>query len=1005
MPHSQTGLLTPTEQRDLYGIPVLNDAEQQEYFTFDQIEMDTLHRFGDVKSAVYFAIALVFFKLKRTIISFGYQDVTAERQHVMKRYFPDLVSPKSMPTDSTKKRIHLKILEICQAKRLTGATLETVKRDLHAFAIYAPRQRQLLKELLRILTKYQVVIPKHTTLQTIVSQVWNQEQNRILRLYGRQTTKKQRQTILALLDNKEETAAILMMKADLKSFNTHDLWKEIEKHALLKSIFSISIVVLRKLNLPLTTYQYYANLIRYYDRPHMNRMNPQKMGLYLLCYAFTRYPIVNDILIDAFKKRISEVENDATKYIKAQQLKQIEQIKEIREQISSMMLMIDQSAPDAVPKKDMYEYVAQDGWEDAALSLVDENFDKPRLFWKYIDILEDSIKLSIRALFLAIDFTIMQDNPLHEVAAHVKKHLEAKTFTTAPFPTEVKEWPDKKDHPYIMKDNEIIHNRFEFLVYKKMLHALSGNKIILQHTVKYKSVEDEILDPKTWKNTKEDLLKKLNYPKLTHPIKETLESKRATLTSLYKTVNEAIERGDNKSVIIKKNKKGDRVWRLRPIEAESDPNEGLFSKFTQHSIVEIIKFADQRTNFMRTFESILPKGTNMPTIEYIAAVTLANATRMGVHKMASSSDLNESKLLTTEANYLCVETLNAVVDILNKATSKFPIFNKWYIQSIVHASLDALKLELTLAHHKGRHSSKYFGCGLGVSSINEIVNGLSVTGRLIGAHEYEGGFNFEMCLLQNTSEIKPTHISTDKHGINIFNFGFYDLVDMALIPRIPKPHREVLWGFGKAEDYEGLLIKPTKFVNEQLLIDEEDNIKRLMASFLTGHVSPSIVIQKMSSKEYTSKTKSALIQYNNLEKSKFILNTIHDPELRYVITKILNRGEAYNNLYRAITILNDGELRGKSEFEMEISNQCTRFIAAIIHYYNTYIINRLYEQSTDDEEKKFLENLSPTAWAHILFLGFFQFLSDSPEGWVENCLDQWDWKNAKEEAEKKKKKK
>ena len=317
--------------------------------------------------------------------------------------------------------------------------------------------------------------------------------------------------------------------------------------------------------------------------------------------------------------------------------------------------------------------------------------------------------------------------------------------------------------------------------------------------------------------------------------------------------------------------------------------------------------------------------------------------------------------------------------------------------------MDALKLELTLAHHKGRHSSKYFGCGLGVSSINEIVNGLSVTGRLIGAHEYEGGFNFEMCLLQNTSEIKPTHISTDKHGINIFNFGFYDLVDMALIPRIPKPDREVLWGFGKAEDYEGLLIKPTKFVNEQLLIDEEDNIKRLMASFLTGHVSPSIVIQKMSSKEYTSKTKSALIQYNNLEKSKFILNTIHDPELRYVITKILNRGEAYNNLYRAITILNDGELRGKSEFEMEISNQCTRFIAAIIHYYNTYIINRLYEQSTDDEEKKFLENLSPTAWAHILFLGFFQFLRDSPEGWVENCLDQWDWKNAKEEADKKKK--
>lgn len=146
MPHSETGLLTPTEQLDLYGIPSLNDIEILEYFTFDHLEMDRLNRFIDVKDAVYFAIALVFFKLKQTIISFQYQEVTAERQHVMKRYFPDLAFPKSMPTDSTKKRIHLQVIEICHAKRLTGSVLKTVKRELQEFAIYAPRQRQLLKK-------------------------------------------------------------------------------------------------------------------------------------------------------------------------------------------------------------------------------------------------------------------------------------------------------------------------------------------------------------------------------------------------------------------------------------------------------------------------------------------------------------------------------------------------------------------------------------------------------------------------------------------------------------------------------------------------------------------------------------------------------------------------------------------------------------------------------------------------------------------------------------------
>ena len=710
MPHSQTSLLTPTEQRDLYGIPVLNEVERQAYFTFDALEMEAINQFIDVKDAVYFAMTLVFFKLKRTFISFGYQEVTLERQHVMKRYFPALAFPKSMPTPSTKKRIHLKVMEICQAKRLIGSVLNTVNRDLTESALYSPRQRQLLRELLRILSKHNVVVPKHTTLQSLVSQVWNQEQKRVLSLYLRHTTKEQRKTTLTLLDETEEEAIIVTMKEDLRSFKTHDLWEEIKKHAHLKSIFNMAKDVLEKLNLPLTTCQYYASLVHYYDRSRMKRIQPQKVGLYLLCYTFIRYPIVNDILIDAFKKRILENQNKATEYIDGQRLKHLEKIQEKHQQISAMMLMIDQSSASSIPKKKMYQYVPQEEWQEAALCLVDEKFDKQRLFWKYIDSLEDSIKLGIRALFLALDFTIRQNDSLKTVIAYMKAHLEAKTWITSPFPPEVIDWIEKKEASYVVKDKQIIHNRFEFLAYMKMVHALSANKITLQHTVKYKNVEEELIDSKTWEKTKKPLLKKLAYPKLGQPMKKTLKSKRKVLTSLYKTVNAAIERGKNKSVIITKNKQGERIWRLKPIEAELEENDSLFTQFKQQSIVEIIKFVNEQTNFLKAFESILPKGTQIPPIlEYIGAAAYANAARMGVNKMASSSDLNESKLITTEANYIRVETVQAAIDMINNATAKFPIFDKWYLQSIVHGTFDALKLELKFAHHKGglsRNSQK-----------------------------------------------------------------------------------------------------------------------------------------------------------------------------------------------------------------------------------------------------------------------------------------------------------
>ena len=72
--------------------------------------------------------------------------------------------------------------------------------------------------------------------------------------------------------------------------------------------------------------------------------------------------------------------------------------------------------------------------------------------------------------------------------------------------------------------------------------------------------------------------------------------------------------------------------------------------------------------------------------------------------------------------------------------------------------------------------------------------------------------------------------------------------------------------------------------------------------------------------------------------------------------------------------------------------QNPRFIAAVIHYYNAYILNSLYENSTDEEERKYLAGLSPTAWIHINLLGYYEFNPQVVLDWVEQILQQWDWK-------------
>ena len=176
----------------------------------------------------------------------------------------------------------------------------------------------------------------------------------------------------------------------------------------------------------------------------------------------------------------------------------------------------------------------------------------------------------------------------------------------------------------------------------RMAYHLGTNKLSLQYSVKHKRVEDELYDREKWKQNKKSILAELDYPKLLAPIHKTLSDRKDSLTALYKTVNETIEKGENPYILINKNKKGQRVWKISPLEVSSYPNDSLFAPLQQRSIVEVIQFVNQKTNFCKAFDPILPRSTKITaTPLQIGAVALANAIRIGSRKMGDMSDLKE----------------------------------------------------------------------------------------------------------------------------------------------------------------------------------------------------------------------------------------------------------------------------------------------------------------------------------------------------------------------------
>lgn len=994
MPNIISSLLTAEELITIYNPPVLNDIERTEYFTFNDKELIILNRFQDIECSISFAICLVFFKIKQTFTFFNYQDITKERQHVMQRYFPNKSSPKALPKNRNAiARIENKVLSLCGYQRYTGSVKTNLLKKLQKQASLFPRQRKLCQEFLELLKKNHVAIPGYTSIQDAVSKAWNNENKRVINSYYRYTNSNQRNAVLSLLEKTDKSHRIVSIKQDMKSFKNMDLSAEIEKHDQLNPIFKIATTVIPKLRLPATTINYYASMINYYNGSRLKKLNQETIQLYLLCYSFTRYQILNDNLLETLKKRTNDYKAKAREVAKKQISKKVSEIESPRIQASNLLIAIHDYKKNLIPKDEIFKHVPESELLTIAQLLVDDNLDEEFLYWKYVDAIENHIKLNLRKIFLTIDFVVLNNEPLKNAITYMKTTLtHNKKLRDNPLSFHMKSWIHKRYLHYIIRDNKAIFNRLEFLLYQRLVHHITTNKLTLKYTIKHKSVEDDLYPKEIWKKKKSSILRSIDYPKLKMPIDVQLKKKGKEINELYKVVNDDIMSGKNQDIKIVTDKKGKQSWRLKPLDAAADPNESLFAEFPQCSIIDVIHFVERKTKFSKAFESILPKSKKgEQDFILIMAVILANAIRIGAGKMAEISDLKKSALITAELAYVRTETLKEVIDILNNAAAQLPIFKDWYINGISHGSLDGVKLEVSLQNIMARHSKKHLGSDACVSAYNSILNCFPIAGRLIGANEYEGHYTFEMVQHQNIPELSLENVSTDKHGTNSLNYGLFDLTHRLFAPRIPKPHRETLWGFGNLKDYENYIVKPSKIINENFVTKQWDEVQRLVSSIITGYASPNVIIEKLSSKNYTSKTKKAFVQYNHIVRSHFILMYIHDKEFRRAIMRALNRGEEYNNLYQAITILKKGEFRGKNEIEMEIWNQCTRLISAIILYYNTYILNSLYVNSTDEKVKKYLLELSPAAWVHINMLGYYQFFGDKQDEYIERWIKQWAW--------------
>ena len=376
--------------------------------------------------------------------------------------------------------------------------------------------------------------------------------------------------------------------------------------------------------------------------------------------------------------------------------------------------------------------------------------------------------------------------------------------------------------------------------------------------------------------------------------------------------------------------------------AEEPVDSPFYDRLPGIDIADLLWFVASKTGFMGAFNHVLDRYVKQePEPREILACIVAMGTNMGLWKMAEVSALDHQSLMGASRNYMRMETVRDANDAIANAISALPAFHLYDIGGAMHSSSDGQRMETQIDTVNARYSPKYFGLQKGVSSYTLVANHMPINAKVIGTHEHESHYVFDL-LYNNTSDIKPERHSTDTHGTNQVNFWSLYVFGYQFAPRYRDLHKKMdtLVGFQQPSQYDGFLIKPSRKANDELIEKEWPNVQRIMASLAEKDATQATIVRKLGSYTRQNQTKKALWELENICRTIYILDFIDDVVLRQHVQKALNRGEAYHRVAPCRGLRQWWEIPVKTEAEQQIWNECSRLITNAIIYYNTLLLSR-----------------------------------------------------------------
>jgi len=983
-------ILSEAEKTALYGLPDFDDFQRIEFFAMTEAEHVLAFVRKGLAAQLYCLLQIGYFKAKHAFFRFTLDDApTQDIAFLMQRYFPGQVLAPQKVSDNERYLPRKEIAALLGFRLWTDEDLPGLLNKATLLARTDVSPTFLLAELMVFLVGQRIVRPGYTTLQDLIANTLTAERERLEQLVESALTDTTRAALQELLIRENTLSELAALKQDAKSFRYLQMGLERQKRLTLAPLYTIAKTLLPSLDISQLNIAYYASLANFYTIYDLRRFKPGQTHLYLLCYAWQRYRQLTDNIVEAFGYQTRHLEDDTKAVANQQAVKIHNERQQATPRVGELLLLyVDDSLTDVTPfgtvRGKAFSIMPEEKLRSTGKLLTETPVSQMDLRWQAVDKQSGLCTKNLRPLAMALEFASSSASGkvwlaalqwMKEVFAD-QKRLAKQPLDDIPqrtIPTRLRNFLlsfDQEGKPVGLRCD-----RYEFWVYRQLRKRLDAGDIYLDDSVQHRRFADDLVSMEA----KAEALKALDIPWLRQPVDQTLDALFVELDTQWRTFDSELRGGKLKHLEFDPVKQT-LTWHRPKADKDKQLQQGFYAKLQARDVADVFRFVNERCSVLSAMTPLQPRyAKKVADADSLMAVIIAQAMNHGNFKMAETCDIPYHVLDATHQQHLRPATLIEASDILSNFIANLPIFPYYSIDmDVLYGSVDGQKFAAASPTLKARHSRKYFGRDRGVVAYTLLANHVALQTQMLSANQHESYWVFDICY-NNTSDIKPTTITGDMHSINMANFAILHWFGMNLAPRFTNLHAQLkhLYRGPDQEGYDKFLIQPVGQIDRHLIAAEKSNLDHIAATLGLKEMSQSVLVRKICTLSGHHRTRKALFEYDKLIHTIYTLRYLRDPQLQRDVHRSENRIESYHQLRSTIAQVNGKkELTGRTDLEVDISNQCGRLIANVVIAYNSMLLSGLlgrYLAAGNEKALDLLRRISPAAWQHLHFLGHYAF--------------------------------